>query len=329
MYSTPSRTHYRRRGTAILIKKAIPHQHIPNPMLRYVEATMVIANFPNMPPINFVSVYNPPSMTYVHFTLDFELIYAYNAAVFIAGDMNAKHKKWNCLKTCHFGKQLVNFAEKTGATIAAPVEPTHHHYRTNSVIDMALVRNIPYAVSALTLHELSSDHLPVKFHVDSGTPAEIPKKFIPNWRKFKQHLINQAHEIFAPKNTDDIDREIARFTAEIIKAYRESGSWTELIMNETTPEIREQVRVRNKLKRIWHDTRHPVVKNSLNRAQKYLRKLYRENDERRWNNFVTGIEPGDDSLWTLVNRYNKDKFNMPPLITDSHIAFKAIDKAEA
>ncbi|GBM85751.1 RNA-directed DNA polymerase from mobile element jockey [Araneus ventricosus] len=167
---TPSRTHYQRRGTAVLIKNSVSHQHLPNPMLRYVEATMVIANFPNMPPINFVSVYNPPSMTYVHFTLDFGAIYAYNAATFIAGDMKARHKKWNCLRTCHFGRQLSSFADKTKAKIIALMEPTHHHYRTNSIIDMALVRNVPYAISALTLNELSSDHIPVKL-----TRAPLPK----------------------------------------------------------------------------------------------------------------------------------------------------------
>ncbi|GBM29798.1 putative RNA-directed DNA polymerase from transposon X-element, partial [Araneus ventricosus] len=329
MYSTPSRTHYRRRGTAILIKKSIPHQYLPNPMLRYVEATMVIANIPNLPPINFVSVYNPPSMKYVHFTLDFESIYAYNAATFIAGDMNARHKKWNCLKTCRFGRQLVSFADKTKATIVAPAEYTHHHYRTDSVIDMALVRNVPYAISALTLHELPSDHLPVKFHIDSGTPAEIPKKFIPNWRKFKNYLINLAFTDFAPNSAEDIDGEIERFTANIITAYRASGSWRELIRNETTAEIRAQVCERNKLKRLWHRTRHPADKNNLNRAQNQLRKLYREHDERRWDNFVSGIEPGDDTLWTLVHRYNKDRFSMPPLITDKQVAFRSIDKAEA
>ncbi|GBN77821.1 hypothetical protein AVEN_123086-1 [Araneus ventricosus] len=243
--------------------------------------------------------------------------------------MNARHKKWNCLKTCHFGKQLSSFADKTKASIIAPVEPTHHHYRTDSVIDMALVRNVPYAISAQTLHELSSDHLPVKFHIDSGTPAENPKKFIPNWRKFKQYLINQAHATFAPKNTEENDREVERITAEVIRAYRDSGSWTELIRNETTEEILMQIRERNKLKKIWHNTRHPIVKNSLNRSQNHLRKLYREHNERRWTNFVTSIEPGDDTLWTLVHHYNKDRFSMSPLITDNQIAFKSIDKAEA
>ncbi|GBM85752.1 hypothetical protein AVEN_232245-1, partial [Araneus ventricosus] len=90
-----------------------------------------------------------------------------------------------------------------------------------------------------------------------------------------------------------------------------------------------QVRERNKCKKIWHKTRHPADKNRLNRAQNHMRKFYREHDERRWNNFVTGIEPGDDSLWRLVNHYNKDRFSMPPLITDKQVAYKSTDKAEA
>ncbi|GBN61855.1 hypothetical protein AVEN_52334-1, partial [Araneus ventricosus] len=48
---TPSRTYRRCRGTAILIKNTIRHQHLPNPTLRYIEATMVIVNLPNTPPL--------------------------------------------------------------------------------------------------------------------------------------------------------------------------------------------------------------------------------------------------------------------------------------
>ncbi|GBM95997.1 hypothetical protein AVEN_271384-1 [Araneus ventricosus] len=107
-YSTPTRTGYRRRcrGTAILIKSTINHQYIPNPILHHIEATMV--NLPNIPPINFVSAYRPPYDAL--FTLDFELLYACNSAIFIAGDLNARHRSWNSTKNCRYGKQLKNFA---------------------------------------------------------------------------------------------------------------------------------------------------------------------------------------------------------------------------
>ncbi|GBM43177.1 hypothetical protein AVEN_50101-1 [Araneus ventricosus] len=178
LYSPPSRTHRRSRGTAILMKSTINHQYLPNPTLRYIEATMVIVNLPNIPPINFVSAYRPPDKANVIFTLDFESIYAYNTATFIVGDLNAKHRNWNCSRNGKFGRQLANFAGKTNAKIVELDTPTHFHYRGSSVIDLGLARNIPYGINSYSLTDLPSDHLLVKFLIDTGTPAEIPRKFI-------------------------------------------------------------------------------------------------------------------------------------------------------
>ncbi|GBM31304.1 hypothetical protein AVEN_91298-1 [Araneus ventricosus] len=161
---------------------------------------MVIVNLPNVPPINFVSAYRPPRQSHVNFTLDFESIYAYNSAIFIAGDLNAKHRNWNCTTNCKNGKLLASFAGKTNAKIIAPDTPTHFHRNGASVLDLALVRNIPHAISAYSLNELSSDHLPVKFLIDNGTTVENPKTFLPNWEKYRSYLIRQTEMNPPPRN---------------------------------------------------------------------------------------------------------------------------------
>ncbi|GBM09469.1 putative RNA-directed DNA polymerase from transposon X-element [Araneus ventricosus] len=292
LYSTPSRTYRRCRGTAILIKSTIKHQYLPNPTLRSIEATMVIVNLPNTPP---------------------------RVAIFIAGDLNAKHRNWNCTVNCKNGKLLLNFAGKPNAKIIAPDTPTHFHRKGAAILDLALARNIPHVVSAYSLNELSNDHLPVKFLIDTGTPVENPKKFLPNWRKYKSHLLRQ---------TEEIEAEVERLTAEIITAFREWGSWRELIKSKATDEINQQVRERNKCKKTWQKTRHPTDKNKLNRAQSYLRKLYCDHNEKKMTNLITGIDPGVDTLWKLVKTYMNDRIKMPPIITDSQVAYKDIEKAE-
>ncbi|GBL79068.1 putative RNA-directed DNA polymerase from transposon X-element [Araneus ventricosus] len=327
LYSTPSRTYRRCRGTAILIKNTIRHQHLPNPTLRYIEATMVIVNLPNTPLLISFQLIGPPKQTKVNFTLDFESIYAYNSAIYISGNLNAKHRNWNCMVNCKNGKLLVSFAGKTNAKIIAPDKLTHFHCKGASVLDLDLARNILRAVSAYSLNELSSDHLPVKFLIDTGTPVENPKKFFPNWRKYKSHLLRQTQ--MPPSRTEEIDAEVERLTAEIITAFRESGSWRELIKSEATDEINQQVRERNKCKKTWQKTRHSTDKNKLNRAQSYLRKLYRDHNEKKMTNLITGIEPGDDTLWKLVKTYMNERIKMPPTITDSQVAYEDIEKAEA
>ncbi|GBO35734.1 hypothetical protein AVEN_5245-1 [Araneus ventricosus] len=161
-YSTLSRTHFRRRGTGILIKNTIPHYHLPNPTLRYVETTIVIATISPLPPINFISIYNPPRNN-PSFTLDLENLIVLNTITFMAGDFNAKRRTWNCTRGCRIGKQLEHFTLLTGQKIISFDSPIRYDRKEASMIDLAITRNFNYACNATADDELSSDHLPVKF----------------------------------------------------------------------------------------------------------------------------------------------------------------------
>ncbi|KAF8778780.1 putative RNA-directed DNA polymerase like protein [Argiope bruennichi] len=297
-------------------------------MLRHIEATMVIAQLPNLPPINFVSVYNPPNSN-TAFTLDFELIYAYNTALFMAGDFNAKNKKWNCARTCRLGTQLDKFAGKTNARIIAPEEPTHYQNRSAYVIDIAIARNISQIITAETLNELSSDHMPVRFHIATETLCEDNKIFIPNWGKYKLQLLLNSDKKFVPKGPEEIEEEINRFTNEILTAYKESGRYKEKYKHETTQIIKEQIKNRNRLRKIWQRTRHPNDKRNLNRAQNYLNKLQYDQEQKRWENYIANLDPVEGSLWKLVKKIKNNKFRIPPLKTEHTIVYSNKEKAEA
>ncbi|GBO34688.1 hypothetical protein AVEN_16378-1 [Araneus ventricosus] len=189
-YSTPSRTGYRMRGTGIIIKSNIPHYPISNPYLYYVEATMLMVNYNDLPPINFISVYNPPNNS-CQFTMDFESLIAYNSITFIAGDLNAKHRHWNCARANNLGNQLHNFAIHAKMRIIAPDHSTCYTRFSESVIDLAITRNFNYPTTAESLVELGSDHLPVRFHVETGTNPSVydKQKFTPNWKKYQEYLL--------------------------------------------------------------------------------------------------------------------------------------------
>ncbi|KAF8773007.1 RNA-directed DNA polymerase mobile like protein [Argiope bruennichi] len=162
--------------------------------------------------------------------------------VFAAGDYNAKNRKWNCPNTCKIGAQLARFADITDAKIIAPDEPTHYNNRSASTIDLAIVRNIQCQITAETINELSSDHLPIKFWLDTGSPAENSRKFIPNWKMFKRTILAYPEIDYNPTDETDIDEEVRRLTNEIVTAYQESGKWKENKRRETTEEIREQIK---------------------------------------------------------------------------------------
>ncbi|GBO16883.1 hypothetical protein AVEN_63130-1 [Araneus ventricosus] len=93
------------------------------------------------PPGTFQKIEHPPKG--IAFTLDFELFYACNTATFIAGKLNAKHGQWNYARSFKLVIGKLDFKKKTGAKTGSLDESTHHYLNRGSVIDQALLRNVP------------------------------------------------------------------------------------------------------------------------------------------------------------------------------------------
>ncbi|GBO43054.1 hypothetical protein AVEN_53714-1 [Araneus ventricosus] len=289
---------------------------------------MVVATFPPLPPINFISIYNPPRNS-ASFILDLESLIAFNKITFIAGDFNAKSRSWNCRRGCRLGKQLLNFARLTGQKIIAPDTPTRFDRRGASIIDLAVARNLIVDCKATAVDELSSDHLPVKFWLNTTTDPNRNKIFKPHWKNFQHKIVSYPTNNFSPHNTTDIEDEIKRFTSELQTAYEVSGKWIEKQSDNFSLEIRTQTQIRNRLKKIAQRSCDPRDKNLYNRAQSYLRKLHYEANQSRHTETIEGLNPTDGSIWKYVKRYTKSYFKMPPLNTPSTIVYTNAAKAEA
>ncbi|GBN25618.1 hypothetical protein AVEN_243080-1, partial [Araneus ventricosus] len=236
---------------------------------------MVVATIPPLPPINFISIYNPPKNS-ASFTLDLESLIAFNKITFIAGDFNAKSRSWNCRRGCRLGKQLLNFTRLTGQKNIAPDTPTRFDRRGASIIDLAVARNLIVDCKATAVDELSSDHLPVRFWLNTTTDPNRNKFFKPHWKNFQHKIVSYPTNNFNPHNTTDIEDEIKRFTSELQTAYEVSGKWIEKQSENFSLEIRNQTQIRNRLKKIAQRSCDPRDKNLYNRAQSYLRKLHYE-----------------------------------------------------
>ncbi|GBO34481.1 hypothetical protein AVEN_6185-1 [Araneus ventricosus] len=61
-------------GTGILIKKFLPHHHIPTPQLHFVEATSISLNLTKKEPFTVTSIYIPPDTDPTLYTLDLETL---------------------------------------------------------------------------------------------------------------------------------------------------------------------------------------------------------------------------------------------------------------
>ncbi|GBN46310.1 hypothetical protein AVEN_262264-1 [Araneus ventricosus] len=174
------------------------------------------------------------------FTLDLENLIAFNTIIFIAGDFNAKSRTWNCRTGYRFGKQLETFARLTGQKIIAPVIPTRYDRRRATIIDLAVTRNFNYACNATAEDELSSDHLPVKFWLNTNTDPYLNKTYRPHLKNFQQQIISNPTNNFNQQCVNDIEEEIKRFTTELQTTFKGTGKWVEKQNEEHSNEIRIQ-----------------------------------------------------------------------------------------
>ncbi|GBN97968.1 hypothetical protein AVEN_150292-1 [Araneus ventricosus] len=200
-------------------------------------------------------------------------------------------------------------------------------WRGATIIDLAVTRNLNVDCKASSEDELSSDHLPIKFWLNTTTDPNLNKIFKPHWKNFQQKIVSYPTNKFNPQNVKEIEDKIKRFTSEIQTAYKVTGKWVEKQTENYSHEIRTQTHIRNRLKKIAQRSCDPRDKNLYNRAQNYLRKLHYEANQNRHTETIEGLNPNDGSIWKYVKKYTKSYFKMPPLTTPTTIV--CINKAKA
>ncbi|GIY48485.1 RNA-directed DNA polymerase from mobile element jockey [Caerostris darwini] len=199
------------RGTAIFIKKHIPHHHIPTPDLSTTQATII--QLQTKTPITITSTYVPPQRNSAtdpnrnFFPInDFNLLHNRFNNYFLGGDLNSHHRKWNCARANSFGINLYKFTNDNRLHIAAP--PTATRYGTNTpTIDITLLKNLNYRYTCVSISALTSDHNPVIYHFDLTIPNIDSQTYkIPNWFKFTQLLTTATytpHDLNTISGIDD------------------------------------------------------------------------------------------------------------------------------
>jgi hypothetical protein len=90
--------------------------------------------------------------------------------------LNAKHTNWDCRVINPNGTKLQSFIliVDTPYTIYAPNEPTYFPSdvkRQPDILDILLIKSIPFNCTQETLAELDSDHIPVKIKINSSSQS--------------------------------------------------------------------------------------------------------------------------------------------------------------
>lgn len=182
-------------GVAIAIKNNLKHsliKSIPTSNIENIGIELKI----NRQKIFLIAVYSPRYDS--NFKKELKNITQKYKEFLIFGDLNAKHRSWNCLKGNTAGNVLFNMQVTSNFFIHFPGSPTRYPQGNSaakpSTIDL-LLTNSTIDISYLTAHEhqLPSDHAPVTCTI-SGTLTRFSKLQTDyskaDWVKYKNDITN-------------------------------------------------------------------------------------------------------------------------------------------
>ncbi|KAL1129485.1 hypothetical protein AAG570_012430 [Ranatra chinensis] len=296
-------------GVAALLKESFRQIDLPtDPDGTEALGIKVILNNRSTTIIN---VYNPPNVVLKECLL--RNLFDYRGTVIVAGDFNARHRLWHCIRKNANGATLYDFVMNRGATLFAPETPTYvpsHGKGSQSTLDLVLANSFRCITTISTLTEGGSDHLPVYFEL-WGTPQTQLKKprfdfRRTDWDVFRCAL-NNVPTARPPLGTaTDIDTAL-----------------------ELPEEILDLIRDKNKVRRLWQVHRRVEDKRAYNRLHKDVRSRIFQWRSNRWDELLHNVSPQDNSLWKLTRRLNRQgSWTTPTIRTETTTATTDLEKAE-
>ena len=316
-YRNDSSTGRAKRGTAIFIKRNIPHCANILPPLKAIEATAIDVHIPGQPTITIISTYLPCNSLSDDVTSDLDTLFKINTNTILAGDFNAKHKNWGNTSNCPLGKTILNFANSKSIHIARPLHPTHHNRVSSTTIDFALISGINNNYGIQSIPELSSDHNPVNLTIDFRSTIQITNRIKhTNWQNFKIELNKLSVFSFNIQHPNDIDTAVNKLSSFITKTFENNSKPIDPNRKQYIPPyIRKIITERNRLKKRWQTSKDPKLKTELNRLCAVIRKELRSFSQLNWNSYLQSLNTLDQSLFRTVSSM-KNKFQtIGPLIT--------------
>lgn len=318
-------------GTAILIRRNIPHNAITIPTTS-IENTTLHTHF-NGIDLRLGAVYKSPSS--VINTEDLDNLLNSNGNIILAGDFNAKSPIWHSSCTNYAGNSLLNHMEHNDYIIVAPDTPTYFpdiHYHNPDVLDIALIKsqNIHYQLQ--NLNDLSSDHNPILLILTNPTTGIIPTnndKYFTNWKRFAVHL----HEAITDPNptmasVSEIDNAVDHLTS----------TFQEIISRNTTTipaksfkglpkELLNSLKHKRRLRKLWQHTRDPEAKTMFNQQSKLVRDSLQSHFKNEWTRTIEDLKPNDPALFRINRSLIIKKPADRPLHGPSGLLYENSDKA--
>jgi endonuclease/exonuclease/phosphatase family metal-dependent hydrolase len=144
-------------GTAVAVRKGIPHNHVDLPPLISVEATGVCIPIGNSQ-VLLAAVYKSPGRAWSD--ADITELLSFRRKSILIGDLNAKHPLWNSVVSNPSGRELLRLTQvkskfqRHNTPFTIPMREMDIVVRQNIRVSDVIVSDIFY-----------TDQLPIVFHI--------------------------------------------------------------------------------------------------------------------------------------------------------------------
>lgn len=342
-------------GVAIIIKRDINHRLLPSLNLKVIEAVSIgieteIGN------LDITAVYYPgpgpaTSSNMLNFKQDIQTLISNPRKFIVGGDLNSKHRLWNCYNSNQAGRTLYNVLIEEDVILKYPNSPTYYsaNSRYPSTLDLVLT-NCPEKITDVkTMQQLSSDHLPVLFKLGAvvseiNTEVTIREYHKADWNLFKNYInsnidlatcsfINNLNTPTDVNNAIDNLNQVILNAQELsipIQVKTDLRSDTINIPNAT----KLLIRLRNIRRRQWQRSRNPNLKIIVNELNRRIKTEIQEIRNLRFQRYVENTVSHDESrkcLWKLSKVLRTKNKCIPTLksLTNDRILVTNKEKADA
>lgn len=340
------RSERRKGGVAVVVHSNVAHSLLPSFDLQIIEA-IGVEIVTSTGPISLISAYNPGgNRDNNSFLQDIQKLTKIRNSFFICGDLNARHRLWNCIRANTAGNMLFNELQSGSFVIHHPPSSTHiptDPNRRPSTLDLVLSNGLHSISNLQTIQDLTSDHIPVRFEIDSTTisyshPRSIPDYSRADWRGFKTFLDEnidlQQLDLSSVFETYQIDNYIDYFTTIIHQAHdrfipRTVPDRFKLILPD---DILLLIRLRNSRRRQWQrNRRDQYLRSVYNFTCNLVKKRIDEFRNKSWSANLLSMnndQNNNKKLWKFCKILKNKHKSIPPLSKDGKLLITDKEKCE-
>lgn len=339
------RTDRPKGGVAIIIRRNIKHRILQNLQTSLCECIGVEIPLQNGSKIHISSVYMPGGTRVTpintNFAEDIRKLTLNNTSYFVCGDLNSRHRQWNCFRANKAGNILYDEYCKSNFLIKHPSTFTRipNDSRSNpSTIDLVLTNGL-HDMSEPVCNPTSSDHNAITFKIQiNGNVERISERASldyqnADWDAYRliihRHLPNTPLNIENVTNIDTIESQVDKFIRLIEHARDRAVPQTihnfyKLCIPE---DLKQSIKIKNSFRRLWQRSRNRLIKCIVNQMEKDIKKSINIIRNNNWGYKLSEIKPSNQAVWKTSKMIKNNKNIIPPLKSDDIIHVSPQEKS--